>query len=159
MTCSTMTKFYGLGRLRVGWILADKQTAHNLWNAERLTSGHIPEYSLWLARQVLKRRERFVARARKIYNENLALVARFAKETEDVTETRLGGAPFCLVKYRKGPDSISFGRKLLQKVGVLVSPGDYFGAPKAFRLCFTCDKTSLKQGLGLLAHYLLNATN
>ena len=158
VTCSTMTKFYGLGRLRVGWMLADKQTAHRLRNAERLTSGHIPEYSLWLSRQVLKRRAGFVARARKIYNENLALVAKFAKETEHVTKTRLGGAPFCLVKYRKGPESIAFSRKLLQREGVLVSPGDFFGAPKAFRLCFTCDRTSLRRGLHLLAHYMLDVT-
>ena len=63
------------------------------------------------------------------------------------------------MRYRKRLDSISFGKKLLRKVGVLVSPGDFFGAPRAFRLCFTCDKTSLKQGLSLLASYMLNATN
>jgi aspartate/methionine/tyrosine aminotransferase len=157
VTCSTMTKFYGLGRLRVGWILAAKQKAHWLWNAERLVSGHDSEYSLWVARQVLRKRERFVERARKIYRENLALVAKFARETEEVAGTWLGGAPFCLVKYRKGPGSISFGRKLLQKTGVLVSPGDFFGAPKGFRLCFTCDKAVLKQGLELLADYLKGA--
>jgi aspartate/methionine/tyrosine aminotransferase len=149
-----MTKFYGLGRLRVGWILADRQKAHKLWAAERLVSGHNPEYSLWIARQVLRRRELFVKRAQKIYEENLALMTKFVEEVGEVAETRLGGAPFCLVKYRRGPDSITFGRKLLRKTGVLVSPGDFFGAQKAFRLCFTCDKTVLEQGLGLLADYL-----
>jgi histidinol-phosphate aminotransferase len=151
VTCSTMTKFYGLGRLRVGWILADGRKTRKLWNAERLVSGHNPEYSLWIARQVLRKR------ARDIYEENLALMTKFVSETEGVAETRLGSAPFCLVKYRKGPDSITFARKLLQKTGVLVSPGDFFGAPKAFRLCFTCDDIILRQGLGLLADYLKGA--
>jgi aspartate/methionine/tyrosine aminotransferase len=157
VTCSTMTKFYGLGRLRVGWMLADKRTAHELLKAERLVTGHIPEYSLWIARQVLNNRERFVERARGIYDENLALVAKFAREIEGVAETRLGGAPFCLVKYERGPDSVSFGRKLLKKTGVLVSPGEFFGAPKAFRLCFTCNKAVLRQGLGSLAEYLTDS--
>lgn len=154
VTCSTMTKFYGLGRLRVGWILADKRTARRLRNAERLVSGHNPDYSLWLARQALGKRARFAKRALKIYKENRALVAKFAEEVDDVAETRLGAAPFCLVSYKKGPDSTSFGRELLRKTGVLVSPGDYFGAPKAFRLCFTCDRAVLRQGLDLLAEYL-----
>ena len=154
VTCSTMTKFYGLGRLRVGWILADRRKAHKLWEAERLVSGHNPEYSLWIARQVLKRRELFVGRARQIYEQNLALMAKFADEAGGAAGTRLGSAPFCLVKYMRGPDSISFGERLLQKTGVLVSPGDFFGASKAFRLCFTCEKTVLEQGLGLLADYL-----
>jgi aspartate/methionine/tyrosine aminotransferase len=154
VTCSTMTKFYGLGRLRVGWILADKQRAHRLWNAERLVSGHNPEYSLWIARQVLKKRQQFVRRASEIYTENLALMRRFVEETREAAAISLGDAPFCLVKYRRGPGSVTFGRRLLQKTGVLVSPGDFFGAPKAFRLCFTCNKTILEEGLGLLSDYL-----
>lgn len=151
VTCSTMTKFYGLGRLRVGWILADRQRAHQLWNAERLVSGHNSEYSLWVARQVLRRRNRFVKRAREIYATNLVLMKKFVEETREVAETRLGGAPFCLAKYRKGPDSVTFGRKLLRETGVLISPGDFFGAPKSFRLCFTCDHAILRQGLDTLA--------
>lgn len=154
VTCSTMTKFYGLGRLRVGWTLADRRKARKLWEAERLVSGHNPEYSLWIARQVLKRRELFVRRARQTYEQNLGLMKKFVDEAGAAAGTRLSGAPFCLVRYRRGPDSITFGRRLLQRTGVLVSPGDFFGAPKAFRLCFTCDKAVLEQGLGLLADYL-----
>lgn len=159
VTCSTMTKFYGLGRLRVGWILAERRRARRLWNAERLVSGHNPEYSLWIARQVLAKRERFVRRARETYEENLALVKRFAEDTREVAATRLGGAPFCLVRYRRGPSSVSFANGLLQRTGVLVSPGDFFGARKAFRLCFTCDRRTLAEGLGLLSSYLKSAAS
>lgn len=154
VTCSTMTKFYGLGRLRVGWMLAEKRTAHRLRNAERLVSGHVPEYSLWVARQVLRKRAPFVRRARNIYDKNLALVGRFAKDAEGKVTTSLGGAPFCCVKYRKGPGSVSLGRTLFRKTGVLVCPGDFFGTPKAFRLCFTCETSALREGLGRLAGYL-----
>ena len=154
VTCSTMTKFYGLGRLRLGWILADKQKTRKLWEAERLVTGHNPEYSLWIARQVLKNRNLFVERARKIYEENLVLMTKFVDEAGELVETRLGRAPFCLVKYKKGPGSITFAKKLLRKTGILVSPGDFFGAPRAFRLCFTCDRTVLGEGLRLLADYL-----
>lgn len=154
VTCSTMTKFYGLGRLRVGWILADRQKARQLLKAKWLISGHNSEYSMWIATQVLKKRAGFVKRARKTCSENTELVRRFIEATPSVSVRGLGAAPFCLVKYRSGPDSISFSRKLLTSTGVLVSPGDFFGAPKSFRLCFTSDKRELGLGLRKLSDLL-----
>ena len=154
VTCATMTKFYGLGRLRVGWMIADRKKADLLLRAKKLVSGHNSEYSLWIARQVLRKRTAFVARARRIYSDNSALVANFAEEVRAVAGTRIGGAPFCLVRYGKGPGAITFCTSLLRKTGVLVSPGDFFGAPKAFRLCFTGGSTDLRQGLDALAGFL-----
>lgn len=154
VVCSTMTKFYGLGRLRVGWVLAGKRKARQLLKAKWLISGHNSEYSLWIATQVLKRRAQFVERARKIYSENVELTRRFLEATPGVSVRGLGAAPFCLVEYGKGPDSVSLGRKLLESTGVLISPGDFFGASRAFRLCFTSDKRTLEPGLRKLSDFL-----
>ena len=153
VTCSTMTKFYGLGRLRVGWILADRPKAQRLLNGKWAISGHDSEYSLWLATQVLRQRQRFVERARLIYDRNAALVSRFLEHTEGAS-SEIGPAPFCLIRYKKGPPSVDFARRLLEKTGTLVSPGDFFGAPRAFRLCFTADEQILRGGLEALADYL-----
>ena len=153
VTCSTMTKFYGLGRLRVGWILADKGLARKLLYAKWAVSGHNSEYSLWIATQVLRMRERFVRRAGEILSRNLGLVNKFIEETK-VISTELGAPPFCLVHYRSRPGSVRFAKELLEKTGVLVAPGDYFGAPKAFRLCFTSDEKTLRVGLNELSNYL-----
>jgi aspartate/methionine/tyrosine aminotransferase len=155
VTCSTMTKFYGLGRLRVGWILADRTRARELTKAKKLISGHDSEYSLWIARQVIRRRARFVERAKRIRFENAQLVAKFLEATEGTSNSSLGVTPFCLVKYHhKRSDSLSFARHLLRSTGVLVSPGDFFGAPKAFRMCFTGDRSHLERGLLRLADFL-----
>jgi histidinol-phosphate/aromatic aminotransferase/cobyric acid decarboxylase-like protein len=104
VVCSTMTKFYGLGRLRVGWIMADKNAARRLSYAKWAVSGHDSEYSLWIATQVLRKRQRFVKRARGIQSRNIKLVRRFTADTEGVS-TELGAAPFCLVRYKRGPGS------------------------------------------------------
>jgi aspartate/methionine/tyrosine aminotransferase len=67
----------------------------------------------------------------------------------------LGATPFCLVHYKSGLDSVTLANALLKKKGVLVSPGDFFGAPRAFRLCFTSDEESgLRSGLDELADFL-----
>jgi aspartate/methionine/tyrosine aminotransferase len=152
VTSNTMTKFYGLGRLRVGWILADAPKARQLLYAKWAVSGHDSEYSLWIAAQVLRNRARFVERARQIHTKNLELVRRFLGRTKGVSAD-LGAAPFCLVHYRKGPASVSLARNLMQRAGVLVSPGDFFGAPRAFRLCFTADEKTLRDGLDALSNF------
>jgi aspartate/methionine/tyrosine aminotransferase len=154
VVCSTMTKFYGLGSLRVGWIMADKNTARRLLYAKWAVSGHDSEYSLWIATQVLRKRQRFVKRARSISSRNIELVRRFISETEDVS-VELGATPFCLVHYKKGSNSVTLANALLKKKGVLVSPGDFFGAPMAFRLCFTSEEESrLRSGLNELSDFL-----
>jgi aspartate/methionine/tyrosine aminotransferase len=157
VVCNTMTKFYGLGRLRVGWILAEKRKALQLSRAKRLISGHDSEYSLWLARQVLKSRERFVKRARRVYSENARLTAEFIDDTDGISGT-IGVTPFCLVKYARGPGSVTLARRVFERTGVLVSPGDFFGAPKAFRLCFTLERGALEEGLRRLSLFLNRQT-
>ena len=148
-----MTKFYGLGRLRVGWVVADRDTARRLLYAKWAVSGHDSDYSLWIATQVLRQRRRFVQRARRIHAKNAKLMRRFIEETKAVS-AELGAAPFCLVHYKKGPGSVALGKAVLEKTGVLVAPGDFFGAPKAFRLCFTCEEETLRLGLEKLSSFL-----
>jgi len=152
VTSNTMTKFFGLGRFRVGWILADKRRTRQLLYAKWAVSGHDSSYSLWISAHVLRKRPRFVERARQIYSQNVKLVRRFLEETEGVS-AELGAAPFCLVRYKGRPDSVAFAREVLDKTGVLIAPGDFFGAPGAFRLCFTTEEGTLKRGLAALSEF------
>ena len=154
VTCSSMTKFYGLGRLRVGWIIADRARAERLRKARRLICGHSSEYSLWLANQVLRRRGDFVRRAREIYSENLAVVRKFSETTPGIRTALPTAAPFCLCRYRSGEGSVAFAERLLREAGVLVAPGDYFGARRSFRLCFTGLKSEVEEGTMALADHL-----
>ena len=152
VTSNTMTKFFGLGRLRVGWILADKRKARRLLYAKWAVSGHDSAYSLWIATQALRRRSKFVERARQIYSRNAGLVRKFLRETEGVS-AELGVAPFCLVRYKGRRASIAFSREILDRTGVLISPGDFFRAPGAFRLCFSTGEGTLKGGLAALSEF------
>jgi aspartate/methionine/tyrosine aminotransferase len=152
VTSNTMTKFFGLGRLRVGWILADREKARSLLYAKWAVSGHDSSYSLWIATQVLRQRSKFVERARQIHSRNLKLVRRFLEQTEGVS-AELGVAPFCLIHYRGKPGSVALAREVLAETGVLVSPGDFFGAPGALRLCFTADEGTLRRGLANLSKF------
>jgi aspartate/methionine/tyrosine aminotransferase len=154
IVCSSITKFYGLGRLRIGWLIAEKSKARQLLLTKQLVSGHSSEYSMWIAKQVLERRNKFVEHAKRIYTENIKIVKDFLIKADNISFELPEAAPFFLVRYKDGPDSETFARALLEEKGVLVSPGDYFGAPKSFRLCFTSDGSYLKAGLGELLDFL-----
>lgn len=153
VTSSTMTKFFGLGRLRVGWILSDRRRARQLLYAKWALSGHDSAYSLWMAAQVLRNRPKFVERAHQVFSRNAKLVRAFLEQTRGVS-AESGMAPFCLVRYRGRPDSVSLAHRVLDRTGVLIAPGDFFGAPKAFRLCFTTDEGTLRSGLAALSEFL-----
>jgi len=152
ISSSTMTKFFGLGRFRVGWTLSDKREARRLLYAKWAVSGHDSAYSLWIATQVLRNRPKFVERASQICTRNAKLVREFIEQTEGVA-AELGVAPFCLVHYEGRPNSVSLAHRVLDRTGVLVAPGDFFGAPRAFRLCFTTDEGTLRAGLEALSGF------
>ena len=152
VTSSTMTKFFGLGRFRVGWILSDRRKARQLLYAKWAVSGHDSAYSLWIAAQVLRNRQMFIERARQVFSRNAKLVREFLEQTRGVS-AELGRAPFCLVRYGGRSDSVSLALRVLDRAGVLIAPGDFFGAPKAFRLCFTTDEGTLKSGLEALSKF------
>lgn len=150
----TMTKFYGLGRLRAGWLFASPERALQLRRAKRLVTGHNAEYSLWLARQAVLHRKLFVDRAKSVYVNNRGIVRDFVRKTPSLSWSNPDAAPFCLMKYENGPDSVTLARLALKRSGVAVAPGDYFGAPKAFRLCFTGESDKLRRGLERLSEFL-----
>jgi len=152
VTSGTMTKFFGLGRFRVGWILSDRRKARRLLYAKWAVSGHDSSYSLWIATQVLRNRPKFVERARQVCSRNAKLVRGFLEQTRGVS-AELGVAPFCLVHYKGKTDSVSLARKVLGRTGVLVAPGDFFGAPGAFRMCYTTDEGTLRAGLATLSKF------
>ena len=152
VTSGTMTKFFGMGRFRVGWMLSDRRRARRLLYAKWAVSGHDSAYSLWIATQVLRNRPKFVEQARQICSRNAKLVLRFLEQTKGVS-AELGVAPFCLVRYKGKTSSVSLAHKVLARTGVLVAPGDFFGAPGTFRMCFTTDEGTLRGGLAALSKF------
>jgi aspartate/methionine/tyrosine aminotransferase len=49
---------------------------------------------------------------------------------------------------------VELAKTLLEKTGVLVAPGDFFGARRAFRLCFTSEERTLRPGLDELSRFM-----
>jgi aspartate/methionine/tyrosine aminotransferase len=142
---SGLTKAYGLGGLRLGWVVAPADCEQALRRIQDYTSVIAPGPSIVLARQVLERADTaraWVLEAMRPNREYFA--ARGGWETAGTTAfvriapMRGNGA---------GPlDTAAFCADLLHDHGVAVVPGTFFGAPDGFRIGFGTAPRDFRQG-------------
>lgn len=150
----SMTKFYGFSGLRVGWIVAPPPTVRLLRDLRNITGIRNPDFPLWIAAQFLDRRDWFVKRAKRILGQNKEYLRKFMSEHGDLQwEEPLSGS-YGLVKYTHNIRSEEFCKGALDREKILICPGDYFGAEKSFRLCFTEEPEKFRASMDALDSYL-----
>jgi aspartate/methionine/tyrosine aminotransferase len=142
ITSGSMSKFYGISKLRIGWIFAEYEVIEELRDLSRLVRGENNAYSLWISAQAISKRSEFARRARSIYVRNRELVRQFV-EGSNLVWSEPEGAPICLISYKGKERSEILCRRIFDRTGVLVAPGEYFGDEFSFRLCFTHNKPSI----------------
>ena len=153
---SSMTKVYGLGGQRTGWIIAPPEIAAKCQIAKVHANGstsYVGElmnaYALRNARKLLM--QRFT----KLSVSNFQILSQWMEANQDIVEwVRPHGGIMCFPKYRVNMSSIELCQKLLDDYGVMVNPGEYFNMDGHFRLCFVCSEDVLKNGLNALARGL-----
>ncbi len=151
---NTMTKFYGLSRIRAGWIACSQDRMEAIIRAKRLVSGDNNPYSLWVAYQALRNRDRFVFRAKSTIATNLKLVNEFLDSTPGIEWSAPNAAPFGFVLLPPHVDSLKLCQKAAERARILIAPGEFFGKPGGFRLCFTSPWEELQESLEALTKFL-----
>ncbi len=155
VTCS-VTKLYGLGGFRTGWIIAEKETAKLCQQAKSMASAASPYISEVISKSVvLTAREKLLERFKNIANRNMAIVKNWMDERKDIMNyVSPAGGIMCFPRYSLEIDSVTLCRKLLDKTGVLISPGKYFGLDGHFRLTAVGPVNEVKAGLAALGEGL-----
>ena len=137
MAVASMSKLYGLGWTRIGWMIApDRETARRLRRARRLVAGAGSTFGGAVAAWALKEQARFIARAKAIVAENYETLEKWAQDTPGVELVRPDGGPvaFPRVRLPKGKTAEQVALQLLKEQGILTSPGELFGRPGHFRV-------------------------
>lgn len=147
----SLTKFFGLGELRIGWLVADRaflERAREVW-------AHVPtvaDVSKRLAGRLLDDRTGAVARARAHAAANAALLASFLAGRDDLDGDVYGPCPFAFPRYgRADGDRVA---EAAWEAGVLVIPGRFFGAPGRFRVAAAADPAVTDRALDALGGVL-----
>ena len=147
---SSLTKIYGLSTLRCGWIIA----ADELIEPIRELSDHlefgISKLAHAVAALVLEKRSRFDTYWEQVLHAARPLLERhFAKwQAAGLVEGRIPEHGCILFPRLVGVgDTIAFSEWLADKYGVIVAPGEFFGAPGHVRIGFAHAPDVLEFGL------------
>ncbi len=154
VSIGSLTKAYGLGPLRVGWILLGEEIAREretLVDMSYLAYVDPPTASLVAARRALDRLPELLAPLRRIEAESRPHWLRWLVETEGVRSTV---PPFGIMAFPRiegVPDTRALQVHLAAQHGVDVVPGEFFGLPGHLRVGCGVPEATLVEGLERLA--------
>ncbi len=155
---SSVSKVYGIGGLRTGWIVAQEDIAKQCLQAKWQGSVASPYLSELFSAEVLKKgRTELINKYRKISTQNFPIVKKWIDDNKGLLEwAPPDGAVLCFPKYNvaNNLNSKDLGQRLMQKHGVLISPGIFFGVEGHFRLSFMNPESELRSGLSAISDIL-----
>lgn len=148
--CYSYSKSLSLPGERIGYILVpncaqDHEALYTAISGASRAIGHICAPSLW---------QRVIARCAHlkpdltVYEKNRTLLCQ-GLEAAGYTVAKPDGAFYLFVKA-PGGNSVAFSEKAMQE-DLLVVPGDDFGCPEYFRLCYCVKYETIEKSLPLFA--------
>ncbi|MFC5366771.1 pyridoxal phosphate-dependent aminotransferase [Salinirubrum litoreum] len=151
VTTGSLTKFYGLGGLRIGWLIAPTRFVARA----RTVATHVPavaEPSRVLARRALHHEERLAERQRALLAENHDRLSSFVADRGDLSGTVHAGSSFALLAHESA-DGDTVAERAWDE-GLLVVPGRFFDRTESFRLSLGRDAEEVAGGLRVLGDVL-----
>jgi aspartate/methionine/tyrosine aminotransferase len=144
-----------LSGLRIGWVIErDSERRTQLLNARSYFTVSNTAVGEKLATLALKHREQIYGRARRVSQANLALLDGLIRENGDILRwVRPGGGMTAFPWLASGADARDFCRRVAKR-GVLMAPGDCFGAPAHFRLGFAATGDKFPKALERFGEFL-----
>jgi aspartate/methionine/tyrosine aminotransferase len=157
ITISSLTKAYGLGALRIGWILLGealgRESAH-LRDMSYLTYVDPPTATLRAARLALDRLPELLAPVARVMRESRPPWKAWLESTPGV-EARV--PEFGIIAFPRvvdAEDTLALAEFLVREHQVDVVPGEFFGLPGHLRIGCGVPRATLEEGLARLARGL-----
>ncbi|MBN1272145.1 MAG: pyridoxal phosphate-dependent aminotransferase [Candidatus Aminicenantes bacterium] len=147
ITASSLTKVYGLGGLRSGWVFAPSRLAEKIRTiidhvyVEGVFSGERFAYLL------LDRLEEIHKTNRKLIERNFSLVREFVRSAKNLEYVEPDGGVVCFPRVEGNKRGDTVAEILLREHGTRIVPGSFFEHPDFFRLGFGVKTSELRRGL------------
>jgi aspartate/methionine/tyrosine aminotransferase len=150
---SSLTKCYGLGPERIGWVLGPRDLMSRVGDALVASAGHLPRRYACDALAAFGALPALAARTRRLLAGKRATVAGWvASHGYDWSDPSDG--LFGLVRLTGRGDLTPRIEAAATGRQVLVAPGSFFGMPDAFRIAWSISGDRLEEALGRLAEAL-----
>ena len=146
---SSLTKAYGLGGLRCGWILAAPELAEWIWRIKDLIDPSAPHPAEQLSVLAFRQLARLTEPRKTLLEKNRALVREFLNGCDQL-ECAVPDFGACVFPCLRSGDADSFVDLLNERYETDVVPGRFFEMRNHFRLGIGVDTATLTAGLECL---------
>ena len=153
VTVSSLTKCYGLGPHRIGWMLGPADVIRRAQDAITASCGSLSLPHAHFALRAFERTGLLATRARTLLSGKRERVARWVEET-GLSWSHPAEGLFGFVTVPGAGDLTPVIEKAARERGVLVAAGTFFGAPSGFRIAWSAPEDRLVEGLACLAKAL-----
>jgi len=158
VTTASLTKCYGLGNQRIGWMLGPRHVIAHADDALTANTGHLPLPYASIASYAFDRIDDLAARARALLRGKRALVDAWvaARPRLRWSAPQAGLFGFAVLEG-EGDGAGDITERIergAEQHGVLVAAGAFFGIPNGFRLSWSIDSAKLEPGLDALGRAL-----
>jgi len=157
ISLSGLSKIFGLGALRFGWIVAAPEVAARLRHVSVHVDTGLSSVAQAIGLEVLQDWSQFYAWSQCILEGNRPIMAQWLAAMAEAGLLTGHLSPFgCLAFPRLigMEQSDGFAAWLLAESGIIVAPGQYWGAPSHIRLGMGMAQGSLEHGLEVLGRAL-----
>ena len=143
---SSLTKAYGLGGLRCGWIVAEPDLSRRMWHIKDLIEPSAPHPAEQLSVIAFRRLDEISARAKALIDTNRALFLDFLRSCSQLDAAMPDHGTCVFPRVKHGDSDRLFGL-LHDHYDTDVVPGRFFEMPDHFRLGIGVENSVLKGGL------------
>ena len=154
VSTNSLTKSYGLAGLRVGWLIADEETAERALRARDVVDGVGSIPSETLAVLAFGRLDALLERARGVLEPGARIFRGFVESRTELEWIEPAGGAVGFPRLRGVDDAASFVDRAAREHDVGVTPGRLFGEPAHFRVAVAGERTVLEAGLEALGRAL-----
>jgi aspartate/methionine/tyrosine aminotransferase len=150
---SSLTKAYGLGGLRCGWVLAEPVLAERMWRLNDLFGSYPPHVAELLSVVAIQQIQKFTQRADALVEANRSAMHAALDRHPAIELTMPAVGTTVFPRLRQG-DVTGFCKFLREEYDTSVVPGRYFESPQHFRVGMVGDVETTREGLTRLAQAL-----
>lgn len=154
VTVASLTKCFGTGRERIGWLVADRATIERAEDALLASVGFLPLGHANYARHALAHIDLLAERARRLLGDKRARVEAWMRARPELTWSAPDGGLFGFAISSRAGDLTPAIELGATELGVIVAPGSFFGVPNGFRLSWSIADDKLDEALARLAKVL-----
>ncbi len=149
-----MSKVFSLAGLRVGWVVAPKAVTEKIMihrDYDTISVGMINDH---FAAMALENADKVLARSQAITRENLAILDHWVNHEPRVDWIKPRAGTTAMLKLDIPTSSRKFCIDLLEKTGVMLTPGDAFDMEGYVRIGYANEREILEEGLSEMSAYL-----